>query len=159
MRVRLDDLRGREVAELLSEHLESLAKVTPAESRHALDLEGLRRPDVTFWSVWDGESLVGCGALKDLGGGHGEIKSMRTSHKHLRRGVATTVLRHIIGEAGRRGYTRLSLETGSMDYFEPARRLYSKFGFKPCEPFGEYVPDRNSVFMTRVVKAPSEPYP
>ena len=149
MNIKVDDLRGQEIAELLTEHLRQLAEVSPPESCHALDLDKLRQPDVTFWSVWDGGELTGCGALKELNPGHGEIKSMRTSAAHLKRGVASIVLRHIIAEAARRGYRKLSLETGSMGYFEPARRLYAKFGFKICGPFEGYVEDPNSVFMAR----------
>ena len=148
MVIKGDDLSGPEIAELLAEHLRCLAEVSPPESRHALNLDELRKPGVTFWSVWQGRELSGCGALKELDAGHGEIKSMRTAKGHLRKGVATMLLRHIISEARRRGYGRLSLETGSMEYFEPARRLYGKFGFRTCPPFAQYVEDRNSVFMT-----------
>jgi len=149
MNIRIDDLMGPEIAELLSEHLQCTAKVSPPESRHALDLDGLRKPDITFWSVWEGLELAGCGALKELDAGHAEIKSMRTAKAHLRKGVATMLLQHIIKEAKRRGCRRLSLETGSMAYFEPAHRLYSKFGFKKCAPFASYVEDPNSIFMTK----------
>ena len=121
---------------------------SPPESTHALDLEQLREPEVTFWSVWEGHELVGCGALKELDARHGEIKSMRTASGHVRRGVASRVVQHIIAEAKRRGYRRLSLETGSMAYFEPARRLYYKHGFRECPPFDGYVEDPNSLFMT-----------
>jgi putative acetyltransferase len=114
-----------------------------------LNIDGLRQPEITFWSVWEGQELVGCGALKELDAGHAEIKSMRTAKAHLRKGVATILLQHIVKEAKQRGYRRLSLETGSMDYFEPARRLYFQFGFRSCAPFANYVEDPNSVFMTR----------
>ncbi len=114
-----------------------------------MNLGELRKPDITFWSVWDGQRLVGCGALKHLDSKHGEIKSMRTAKGHLRKGVGTLVLEEIISEAKRRGYRRLSLETGSMTYFEPAHRLYRKFEFSPCPPFAGYVDDPNSIFMTR----------
>jgi len=144
-----DDLAGREIAEFLSGHLEALAQVSPPESRHALNLTDLRRPEIVFWSVRCGNELAGCGALKELEPGHGEIKSMRTAANYLRQGVASLVLRHIIEEAQRRGYRRLSLETGSMDYFKPAHSLYRKFGFVTCPPFADYRPDPNSVFMTR----------
>jgi len=146
--IRIDDLRGPEIAALLTEHLQCAAKVSPPTSRHALNLDRLRQPDITFWSVWQGQELAGCGALKELDAGHGEVKSMRTATAHLRKGVAATVLQHIIAEAKRRGYRRLSLETGSMEYFEPARQLYQKFGFRRCAPFAGYVEDANSVFMT-----------
>jgi putative acetyltransferase len=148
MHIKIDDLRGQEIAALLNEHLEYMAEVSPPESRHALNLDELRQPDITFWSVWQGPELAGCGALKESDAGHGEIKSMRTARAYLRQGVASRLLDHIITEAKRRGYRRLSLETGSMDYFEPARRLYAKFGFTFCPPFGNYVLDPNSVFMT-----------
>ncbi|MFB5192617.1 GNAT family N-acetyltransferase [Alicyclobacillus fastidiosus] len=148
MEIKLDDLSGREVAELIREHLQSMALHSPPESIHALGLESLRQPDITFWSAWEGDELAGCGALKELDEQHGEIKSMRTSSSHLRRGVAKRVLQYIIEEARRRGYRRLSLETGSMVAFEPARRLYASFGFAYCDPFSDYVEDSNSVFMT-----------
>lgn len=146
--VRLDDLTGTAIAALLSEHLAGTAAVSPPESRHALDMDGLRLPEITFWSAWEGARLVGCGALKELDAQHGEIKSMRTAREHLRKGVATKILEHIITEARKRGYRRLSLETGSMAYFEPARRLYARFGFRNCAPFADYVEDPNSTFMT-----------
>jgi putative acetyltransferase len=146
--IKIDDLNGPEIAALLAEHLRCMAAVSPPESRHALNLDGLRQPDITFWSVWLGPALVGCGALKELNAEHGEIKSMRTVAAHLRKGVGGTVLQHIMAEAKRRGYRRLSLETGSMTYFEPAHKLYRKFGFKNCPPFAGYREDPNSVFMT-----------
>lgn len=151
MEVRLDDLSGREVRELLDEHLSSMFALSPPESVHALDLDGLRRPDVTFWTVWSDDSLMGCGALKELTPRHGEIKSMRTSSAHRRKGVARAMLKHIIEEALRRRYHRLSLETGAMEAFTPAQRLYESFGFTYCPPFADYVEDPNSVFMTRVL--------
>jgi putative acetyltransferase len=149
LKIRVDDLRGPEIAELLAEHLRCMAEVSPPESRHALDLDALRQPDITFWSAWHGHKLAGCGALKELDVKHGEIKSMRTATAYLRTGVASMLLEHIILEAKRRGYRRLSLETGSMRYFQPAHRLYGKFGFSTCPPFGDYVEDPNSLFMTR----------
>jgi putative acetyltransferase len=148
MHIRVDDLEGTQVLALLREHLGSMEHTAPPESRHALDLSGLRDPAVTFWSIWDGEILAGFGALKRLTSSHAEIKSMRTAASHLRRGVASRMLRHLITEAATRGYTRISLETGSMAFFDPARRLYESFGFVPCEPFGSYGPDPNSTFMT-----------
>lgn len=148
MEIRLDDLSGSAIIELLHEHLRCMAMVSPPESRHALDLDGLRTPDITFWSIWNGSDLAGCGAMKHLSEEHGEIKSMRTAVAYQRKGVASQVLRHLIEEAKRRGYRRLSLETGSMEYFEPARRLYASFGFAYCGPFGSYIEDPNSVFMT-----------
>ena len=147
MRVIVDNLQGDEIAEFLAEHIEDMRSVSPPESKHALDLEGLRSPEITFWSVYDGAELVGCGALKELDSRHGEIKSMRSASKRRGRGIGTHILSHIVEEASRRGYRRLSLETGSMDFFIPARRLYLSFGFEECDPFSDYVPDPNSVFM------------
>lgn len=148
MRILIDDLTGPAIVNLLRSHLQNLAAISRPESMHALDLEALRQPEITFWSVWDGEELAGCGALKELDGRQAEIKSMRTAAAHLRKGVASCLLRHIIEEARRRQYRRLSLETGAGDAFVPARTLYAKFGFKPCGPFADYVDDPNSVFMT-----------
>ena len=146
--IREDDLSGPEIAMLLREHLASMALHSPPESVHALDLEALRAPDVSFWSVWEGPELAGCGALKELDAYHGELKSMRTASTHLRRGVAVVLLEHMLSVARKRGYRRLSLETGSMEAFAPARALYSRFGFELCGPFADYVPDPYSVFMT-----------
>lgn len=148
MDIRRDDLTGPEIAALLDEHLASMYLHSPPESVHALPIDKLRTPDVTFWSVWENGELLGCGALKELEPEHGEIKSMRTVSKHVRKGVGAAVLNHIIAEAKQRGYRRLSLETGSMAAFEPARKLYERAGFTYCEPFGDYVLDPNSVFMT-----------
>lgn len=149
MRIVVDDLRGPEVAKLLREHVASCSALSPPESMHALDIDALRRPGITFWSAWEGAELLGCGALKELDATHAEIKSMRTAAAHLRKGVASALLTHILHEAKRRGYRRLSLETGSQDAFEPARGLYAKFGFRECGPFVGYVADPNSTFMTR----------
>lgn len=151
MEVRLDDLGGAEIRALLEEHLRSMHSISPPESVHALDLDGLRRPEISFWTVWSGSELLGCGALKELNASHGEVKSMRTANAHRRNGVARAVLAHIIAVANRRGYERLSLETGSQAAFEPARRLYESFGFGYCAPFEGYVEDPNSVFMTRLL--------
>jgi len=149
MQIRAGELDHPEVIALLREHLQGMARLSPPESIHALDLDGLRRPEISFWSAWQDGQLLGCGALKQLDPEHGEIKSMRTAARHLRKGVAAAMLDHLIDEAGRRAYRRLSLETGSMDGFEPARRLYIRFGFDPCGPFADYVDDPNSVFMTK----------
>ena len=151
MKIRVDDLKGAEIIALLNEHLRVMKAVSPPESVHALDLDGLRRPEITFWTVWDGAHLAGCGALKELTAQHAEIKSMRTADAYRRKGVASMLLRHILAESERRGYRRLSLETGSMDYFGPARSLYRAFGFACCDPFGNYIEDPNSVFMTREI--------
>lgn len=148
MDIKLDDLTSSEVIALVREHLQGMTLISPPESIHALGVESLRKPDITFWSAWKGDELVGCGALKQLDDQHGEIKSMRTASSHLRKGVAKRVLQHIIEEAKRRGYRRLSLETGSQEAFDPARKLYSNFGFHFCDPFSDYSEDPNSVFMT-----------
>ena len=149
MKIKIDDLKGSEIHHLLQEHLQSMALHSPPESIHALDLEALRQPDITFWTVWKSGELLGCGALKELNSRHAEIKSMRTASQHLRKGVAQGLLTHILEEARWRGYRRISLETGSMEAFEPARKLYAKFGFTYCEPFADYVEDPYSVFMSR----------
>lgn len=150
--MRVDDLAGPEVAALLAEHLDDMRAASPPESKHALDLDALRRPDVTFWTVWDdnddGRGLLGFGALRELDPAHGEIKSMRTASAHQGRGVGSALVRHIVGEARRRGYRRLSLETGSSAHFAPAQRLYARHGFVRCGPFGDYPEDPNSVHMT-----------
>ncbi len=148
MNIKIDDLNGNEIFALLNEHLEDMKRVSPAESIHALDLDGLRRPEITFWTVWQEQDLLGCCALKELNSKHGEIKSMRTSSRHRRKGVAEHMLKHMIEEATRRDYKRLSLETGSMEFFKPAQKLYAKFGFEYCVPFADYIEDPNSVFMT-----------
>ncbi|HEY0544756.1 MAG TPA: GNAT family N-acetyltransferase [Pyrinomonadaceae bacterium] len=149
MEIKIDDLTGSAIYELLQEHLRHMLLLSPPESVHALDIEELRQPEITFWTVWESGELLGCGALKELDSQHAEIKSMRTSSSHLRKGVAKNLLKHILAEAMRRGYSRLSLETGSMPAFEPARQLYANYGFTYCEPFADYVEDPNSVFMTR----------
>ncbi|MDQ8726346.1 GNAT family N-acetyltransferase [Bradyrhizobium sp. LHD-71] len=148
MQIRVDELREAKVIGLLHAHLEHCKKWSPPESVHALDLEALRSPEITFWTAWDGASLLGCGALKQLDPLHGEVKSMHTAAKHRGRGVAMGLLRHIVAEARSRAYRRLSLETGSMDAFAAARALYSGFGFIGTGPFGDYTLDPNSVFMT-----------
>lgn len=154
MHIRIDDLSGPEVAALLAEHLRGMHEHSPPESIHALPLERLRAPEITFWTAWEDSVLLGCGALKELDPTHGEIKSMRTVRTHLRTGVASAILRVILDEAQRRGYSQLSLETGSMAAFEPARALYARFGFAYCGPFGDYRDDPNSVFMTRMLSTP-----
>jgi putative acetyltransferase len=149
VKIVVDDLTGPEIAAFLDEHIREMRATSPPESKHALDLGALRDPGITFWSVMDGGTLVGCGALKRLDARHAEVKSMRTSAARKRSGVASLLLEHIIAEARRMGFTRLSLETGSAEFFAPARKLYEKFGFRYCEPFAGYRPDPNSVFMTR----------
>ncbi len=154
MRIVVDDLTGPQIARFLEEHVREMRATTPPESKHALDLEALRGPDVTFWSVLDGGTVVGCGALKRLDARHAEVKSMRTLAARQRSGIASLVLGHIIAEAQRMGFTRLSLETGSAEFFAPARKLYEKFGFTACEPFADYRPDPLSVFLTRTLPEP-----
>ena len=148
MEIVIDDLSGEEIAAFLEDHIGDMVAASPPESRHVLDLDGLRQPDITFWSIRDAGEVVACGALKALGGGHGEIKSMRTSMAHRGRGIASLMLEHIIGEAKARGYRRLSIETGSMAFFKPAHALYAKHGFIRCPPFGDYREDPYSIFMT-----------
>ncbi len=149
MEIRVDDLRGPEIAALLEAHLAHMRSISPPCSVHALDLDRLRKPEITFWTVWEGRELLGCGALKELDGTHGEIKSMRTAAAHQRKGVAAKVVNHIVDEAKRRGYRRLSLETGSTRDFAPAHNLYASFGFKRCGPFADYTDDPFSLFMTK----------
>jgi putative acetyltransferase len=134
--IQIDDPGGPEIRELLEEHLASMRLHSPPESIHALPIEGLREPEITFWTAWENGELLGCGALKELESQHGEIKSMRTASRHLRKGVAQALLHYIIGEAACRGYRRLSLETGSMQAFEPARQLYARSGL----PFADLSP-------------------
>ena len=149
MLIRVDDLSGPEIRTLLEEHLRNMHALSPPESVHALDLTALQRPEITFWTVWSQGELWGCGALKALDPAHGEVKSMRTASTSRRRGVGRAMLEHIIAVAHARSYARLSLETGSMEAFAPARRLYESFGFTYCGPFADYAADPNSVFMTR----------
>ncbi len=149
LHIREDDLTGKNIADLLREHLENMHEITPPESVHALDIEALRSSDITFWTAWDGEELLGCGALKELSSTSGEIKSMRTAKAYRRQGVASKILEHIIKEAQRRGYDCLNLETGAIPEFAPARALYTRYGFEYRDPFAEYINDPNSVFMTK----------
>lgn len=149
MNIVVDDLSGPRIAEFLQEHVREMRSLTPPESVHALDLDELRKPEVTFWSARDGESVVGCGAIKRLDAVHAELKSMRTDAARKRSGIASLLMEHILGEAGHMGFTRLSLETGSDEFFLPARKFYERFGFAYCEPFADYQPDEHSVFMTR----------
>lgn len=151
MRIVEDDLRGPEIAALLREHLAAMHEHSPSESVHALDLEALRAPGITFWSAWSGATLAGCGALKELDPTHGELKSMRTATTHLRQGVASAILEHLVAVAADRGYRRLSLETGSGPAFDPAHALYRRHGFVACGPFGDYAADPFSRFFTRTL--------
>lgn len=144
-----DDPGRAPVRALLEEHLRHMHEITPPESVHALDLDGLRGPGITFWTARVGDELAGCCALRELDPEHGEIKSMRTPDAWRGRGVGRAMLGHLMAEARRRGYRRLSLETGSMAAFAAAQGLYASHGFKSCGPFAEYGPDPNSLFMTR----------
>jgi putative acetyltransferase len=148
MHIRVDDLRGPEIAALLQEHLDDMYATSPPESVHALDIEKLRHPSITFWTIWDGEVLAGCIALKALSATTGEIKSMRTPRNVRGKGASKLLLAHLLAEATSRGYTRVSLETGTEDYFRPARTLYERHGFIECGPFGDYMLDPHSAFMT-----------
>jgi putative acetyltransferase len=145
--VREDDLSGDATLRLLALHLAEMHANSPPDSVYALDLSGLKAPDITVWSVWEGDEVVGIGALKELGNGSGEVKSMRTHPDHLRRGVATLLLDHIATEAKLRGLTRLSLETGSGPAFEPALALYRKYGFVDGEAFSDYEPSAFNQFL------------
>tara|TARA_R100001039_G_C1850488_1_gene110711 strand:- start:1085 stop:1543 length:459 start_codon:yes stop_codon:yes gene_type:complete len=149
--IKPDNLNSPQVIALIHEHLAAMEPTAPSESRHALDLSGLRGPDISVWALWDDDTLAGIGALKRLSADHVEIKSMKTAQPYLRQGVAARILTHIIHEAKQAGYKQVSLETGSMVFFEPARKLYANFGFGECGPFGGYVDDPNSLFMTKAL--------
>jgi putative acetyltransferase len=148
IQIRQDDLRGPEIAALLQDHLDHARRSSPPESVHALDLDRLRVPEITFWTAWSGETLVGCAALKELAKDHGEIKSMHTAREYRGRGVAAGLVAHILDVARSRSYRRVSLETGTMEAFAPARALYARFGFQECAPFAPYRVDPHSVCMT-----------
>jgi putative acetyltransferase len=148
MHILTDDLTGPQIRALLEVHFADMLANSPAGSCHFLDFEGLNAHDVTFWSIWDGADLTGCGALKALSAEHGEIKSMRTAQAYLRKGVGMQMLDHIIAEARARRYTRLSLETGSGDAFAAATRMYERRDFVPCPPFADYVSDPFSRYFT-----------
>ena len=168
MLIKIDDLTGAAIIALLQQHLSDMHLTSPPESVHALDLNGLRAADVSFWTLWlpqqasqnqaapehagqtqDELQLAGCGALKQLDSQSAEIKSMRTAESFRRQGIAAAMLTHLIETARERGYQCLYLETGSMAYFAPARALYQRFGFAECAPFADYVLDPNSVFMVK----------
>jgi putative acetyltransferase len=151
MTIRPDDLTGPEIAAFLEDHLRDMRAVSPPESKHALDLDALRKPEISFWTAWEDARLIGCCALKQLDPTHAEVKSMRVSATQRRKGIGAALVQHLISEAKVRGYRRLSLETGAMPFFEPARKLYRSFGFTPYVPFGNYREDPNSVFMTRTL--------
>lgn len=148
MKIIKDDLSQNDIIEVLLNHHQQMFAHSPAESVHALDLEGLRAPEMTFWSAWIDGEIAGCGGMKELAPGHGEIKAMRTVTKHLRKGVALNILNAIIEEASARQYQQVSLETGTHDAFAPARKMYANNGFEECGPFGDYQLDPHSTFMT-----------
>ena len=151
MKIQIDDLSRPAIHALLNEHLRNMHALGLPESVHALDLDSLRRPEITFWTAWEGALLLGCGALMELDPRHGEVKSMRTPEAHRRTGAGRALLSHIIEVARSRGYERLSLETGSAAAFRPAHCLYESVGFARVGPFGSYVDDANSVFMCLVL--------
>jgi putative acetyltransferase len=144
----VQDFADRRVVDLLHIHLTRARSETPPGSAHALDLTGLQSPDISFWTIWEDQTLLGFGALKRLSVDHGEVKSMHTAQAMRGRGAGRAMLRHIIEIARARGMSRLSLETGTSEYFLPARALYRSHGFLECPPFADYVLDPNSVFMS-----------
>ena len=148
MRIVEGDFSDPQVRDLLRIHVTRARAETAPGSAHALDIGGLQSPDVTFWTMWDNQTLLGFGALKGLSADHGEVKSMHTAEAMRGRGAGSAILRHIIQTARANGMRRLSLETGASEYFEPARQLYRSHGFLECPPFADYVVDPNSVFMT-----------
>ena len=148
-RIIADDLSGAQVATLLQLHLDEMHRWSPPESVHAMPIARLRAADVTFYSAWHGEELAACGALKALGGGHGELKSMRAAPQWRGRGAGRAMLDHLLREARARGYTKISLETGRPDEFRAARLLYEANGFVQCPPFADYTADPFSICMTR----------
>ncbi len=148
MHIKEDDLSGPEIRALLETHFAGMLANSPKDKCHFLDFDGLKAPGVTFWSIWDGDALAGCGAVRELSAQHGEIKSMRTHADHLRKGAGAAMLEHIIATSRARGYTRLSLETGSGEAFEAATALYLRYGFERCPPFADYREDPFSRFMT-----------
>ena len=151
MEIKIDDLSGPEIAKLLEAHLDLMRSLSPPESVHALDLDALRTPDITFWTAWENEELLGCVALRDMGEGEGEIKSMHTAKASRGKGIAQQMLDHLESHALKAGMKRLSLETGRPEAFAPARKLYEKNGYRPCPPFGNYTDDPFSICMTKVL--------
>ncbi|WP_417442055.1 GNAT family N-acetyltransferase [Idiomarina sp.] len=151
MEIKNDDLSDGEVISLMEEHLSDMYATSPPECVHALDINALKGPRVTFFSAWENETLAGCIAIKSLSSEDAEIKSMRTAHSFRGKGVASKLLLHLLNFAKQQGYTSVSLETGTQSYFAPARKLYKKFGFMDCGPFSDYKLNANSQFMTRGV--------
>ena len=146
--ISLGDLADERVTRLLTDHLTDMFATSPSESVHALDVSGLAVPEVTFWTIVEHDAILGCVALKELDAEHGELKSMRTDAAARGRGLGARLLEHVLAESARRGYRRVSLETGTQEFFRPARTLYVKYGFRECGPFADYRLDPNSVFMT-----------
>ncbi|MEI8180220.1 GNAT family N-acetyltransferase [Aestuariivirga sp.] len=151
MQISRGNLSDDRILRLLRYHFETCHEVTPPGSAHVFDVARLAAPGIDFWAAWDGETLLGTGAMKPLDATHGEVKSMHTAETARRRGVGSALLRHIIATSRARGLTRLSLETGSFGYFEPAVALYKAHGFTECPPFGDYKLDPNSVFLTLIL--------
>ena len=149
MEIRIDDLTGNEIADLLQAHTDDMLKHSPPKSVHTLDLSALRSSDITFWSVWSNGELAGCGALKEIDDNHVELKSVRTAKQYLRKGVAAKLVEHILAIAKKRSYKKISLETGNSSAFLPAKKLYEKMGFQECQPFADYSDDPFSSFMTK----------
>ena len=137
-----------QVNELLTKHFVELRSVSPPGSTHVLDIPGLKDPTIKFWSLWDSDNLVGCGALKLLEKDHGEFKSIRVADKYRKNGMGEKIISHLIDQAKQIGIKKLSIETGSGDFFGPARKLFKKFGFKECEPFAHYKEDPNSCYYS-----------
>ncbi|MGW4246291.1 GNAT family N-acetyltransferase [Nocardia sp. NPDC004722] len=152
MRIVIDDLTGPDVLGLLEEHVAEMLANSPEDSMHALDVTALRKPELTFFSAWEGDALAGCGAIKELDPTHGELKSMRTTAAFRGHGVGSLLLRHLLDVARARGYRRVSLETGASEFYLPAVRLYERYGFEHCGPFADYTEDPHSVFMTRSLR-------
>ena len=142
------NFQNSEVNELLNKHFIELRSVSPKGSTHVLDIEGLKDKSIKFWSLWDNNKLIGCGALKFLEKNHGEFKSIRVADKFRRSGIGEKIIEHLIEEAKKLEISKLSIETGAGDFFIPARKLFSKFGFKKCIPFAHYKEDPNSCYFT-----------
>lgn len=151
MKIKVDNLESIELRQLLQEHHEDMMKYSPPKSVHALDISSLKSPDITFWTLWINDELAGCGALKKLNNKHAELKSMRTSQRFLRKGVASKLLTHILEMAKKQSFEKISLETGTKEVFVPAQQLYQRFGFEVCEPFSTYKKDPYSMFLTKSI--------
>ena len=137
-----------EVNELLNKHFIELRSVSPAGSTHVLDIDGLKDPSIKFWSLWENNKLIGCGALKFLEKDHGEFKSIRVADEFRKKGIGERIINHLIEEAKKLEISKLSIETGAGEFFAPARKLFNKFGFKKSEPFAHYKVDPNSCYFT-----------